>query len=271
MASARIPGLGPRTEAPKLNPKADFAAAKLTPQEGFVLSRVDGRTSLGEICQITGLGETATVAALQKLKASLLIVTSAPMAELPPELAPPSAAKAAAYAGAGGAKGQPAPAGPSEGGGRPRSGGWPAVGPVTESARPLQPLRDDEIDPVLLADGKDLPEEVKRRILAFDRRLPDLDFFDRLEVDPEADKQAIRRAYFRLSKEFHPDRYYGKDLGAYREKLGDIFKAISAAFATLSDDAQRQAYMLRLRDRAAARPVATPAAPATPPSGAKPR
>jgi hypothetical protein len=257
MANDPILGLGPRSEVPKLNPKADFAAAKLSPQEGFVLSRVDGRTSLGEICQITGLGEEATVKALQKLKAALLIVTSATMSELPADVAPPSTAKAASYTRGVGAGGPAAPAGPepsATASARAKAAGWPANAAVTESARPLAPLPDDQIDPSILADGKDLAEPVKRRILAFYMRMPDLDCFDRLEVDPQADRQAIRRAYFRLSKEFHPDRYYGKDLGGYRVMLGDIFKAISEAFATLSDDAKRQAYLLKLRDV-----VATPA------------
>ena len=254
MANEPIPGLGPRTEVPKLNPKADFAAAKLSPQEGFVLSRVDGRTSLGEICQISGLGEAASINALQKLKAALLIVTNAPMSELPPDIAPPSVGKAASFTGA--KPGAPAPgAQPSAGAAaRAKAAGWPENAPITESARPLAPLPDDEIDPAVLADGKDLAEPVKRRILAFYRRIPDLDYFDRLEVDPQADRAAIRRAYFRLSKEFHPDRYYGKDLGGYREMLGEIFKAISEAFATLSDESQRQAYVVKLRDV-----VATPA------------
>jgi len=239
MANEPIPGLGPRTEAPRLNPKADFAEAKLSPQEGFVLSRVDGRTSLGEICLITGLGEEVTIKALQKLKAALLIVTSAPMSELPPDVAPPSAAKVATMAGAKTGAEQAA---------RAKAAGWPETSPVTESARPLAPLPEEEIDPMVLADGKDLPEPVKRRILAFYRRMPDLDYFDRLEVDPQADRAAIRRAYFRLSKEFHPDRYYGKDLGAFRQMIGEVFKGVSEAFATLSDDGKRREYVLKLRD-----------------------
>jgi hypothetical protein len=262
MATDPIPGLGPRAETPRLNPKANFAAARLSPQEGFVLSRVDGHTSLGEICAITGLGEAATIEALQKLKAALLIVTSAPMSELPSELAPPSVAKAASFAGAArGAGDARRPGAQEEGsaaegsaagrGGAPRTGGWPAAGPVTESSRLVTPLRDDEIDPVILADGKGLSEDVKRRILAFHKRMADLDYFDRLEVSTEADRQAIRRAYFRLSKEFHPDRYYGKDLGSYGERLSQVFKGISEAFATLSDEKQRQAYVLKLRDAAA--------------------
>jgi hypothetical protein len=267
MAALPIPGLGPRTEAPKLNPKANFAGAGLTPQEGFVLSRIDGRTSIAEICLITGLGEEATIAILQKLKAALLIITSASMSDLPPGIAPPSASRAATL-GAGGrtasaaappsahgtAAAAPSSAAAERGaeGGAPPKGKWPAAAPTTQSARPLAPLRDEEIDPALLAEGPELGEDVKRRVLAFHTRLPMLDFFDLLEIDPLADRQAIRRSYFRLSKEFHPDRYFGKDLGPYKERLSDVFKAISAAFAVLSDDVQREAYVLKLRDAAAA-------------------
>jgi hypothetical protein len=245
----------------------------LTPQEGFVLSRVDGHTSLGDICMLSGLGEDAAVAILQKLKAVLIIVTSAPMAELPPGIAPASASRPAAGAargarpattvpetrpGSGAADAASAPqraAGTAASGPRPAPGRG-AAGPDLErdagaatlggAARPVPPLDEAEIDRALLTDGPDLADETRRRILAYHRRLAGLDLFARLELSPSADRQEIRRSYFRLSKEFHPDRFYGKDIGRYREMLGDIFKAISAAFATLSDDGQRARYIAGL-------------------------
>jgi len=264
MVGDYVPGLGPKTEAPRLNPKADFAAAKLSPVEGFVLSRVDGHTSIAEIVAMSGLGECQTVAILQKLKALLLIVTSAPMSELPPEIAPPSVSKmaalgkeeavASASGDAAAAAAGEAASGLGRGGPATAAPGPNADGVMTKGlVRPMPPLPEEEIDPEELADGKDLSEETKRRILSFYKRLPVLDYFDRLEVDPEADKQTIRRAFFRLSKEFHPDRYYGKDIGGYKQKLSDVFKAIAEAFDTLSDDARRRAYVLSLRDAAAAR------------------
>ena len=57
-----------------------------------------------------------------------------------------------------------------------------------------------------------------------------------------ADVKAVKRAYFKLSKEFHPDRYFGRELGDYRDKLTKIFQAIKAAFELLSDKDRRAAY-----------------------------
>jgi hypothetical protein len=240
-----------------LNPRADLAAAHLSPQEGFVLSRVDGRMSLGEICLISGLGEPATVAILQKLKAALIIITSAPMSELPPEVAPPSANRKFAAPAARAAATSPVGRGRA---GTPPAGTPPGATPATGTpvaARPVPLLPVAELDAAVFADGGELSEPARRRILSFHQQLPQLDLFARLEVDTSADRQEIRRAYFRLSKEFHPDRYYGKDVGRFKDLLSDLFKAISAAFATLSNDDERAVYLALLQD--ADRPEPAPA------------
>src|SRR5260370_802817 len=83
--------------------------------------------------------------------------------------------------------------------------------------------------------GVQLAEEQVRRIDEFFGSLDRRDAFQLLEVPRGADDKAVKRAYFRLSKEFHPDRYYGKELGDYRLKLSKIFLAIKEAFELLSD------------------------------------
>src|SRR5262249_20176547 len=57
-----------------------------------------------------------------------------------------------------------------------------------------------------------------------------------------SDKREVKRAYFKLSKEFHPDRYFGKELGPFRDRVGDVFKALSQAADFLSDDGRRTEY-----------------------------
>jgi DnaJ-class molecular chaperone len=95
----------------------------------------------------------------------------------------------------------------------------------------------------MIPGGLELTEVQARRIDDFFAALERRDAFDLLEVSRAADKKEIKRAYFKLSKEFHPDRFFGKNIGPYRERLSKIFQSIKSAFELLSDDARRSAYL----------------------------
>ena len=77
-------------------------------------------------------------------------------------------------------------------------------------------------------------------------------YFELLGVSADADARAVKSAYFTLSKEFHPDRFYGKSLGTFRERLVEIFRTATEAFDTLRDETKREAYQARLRGMAPA-------------------
>ena len=49
-----------------------------------------------------------------------------------------------------------------------------------------------------------------------------------------ADLKALKRAYFLLSKEIHPDRYYGKKLGSFATRMSHVFEETSRAYARLT-------------------------------------
>lgn len=66
--------------------------------------------------------------------------------------------------------------------------------------------------------------------------------YQRLKVRDDADRRAIRDAYFRLSKQFHPDAFYGRRLEGYRERLEGIFRALTHAYDVLSNKHQRAEY-----------------------------
>jgi hypothetical protein len=201
----QIPGLGPRTDKPRLNPGADLTAHRLTPVEGFVLSRVDGTVSYDEICIISSLSGAATLEILRRLKTLGLILG-------PDDPVPPAA---------------PAPR------------GAPLVGdplrrPTPDRRSLLERLDDGSpVDPAEIAPGPDLPAEFKMRLVRLHRRLRSLDAHEILGLSPDADRATIKRAYYAASKELHPDRYYGKDLAGFREKLGDIFARLTEAFQSL--------------------------------------
>ena len=59
---------------------------------------------------------------------------------------------------------------------------------------------------------------------------------------PDSNPKEVRRAYFKKSKKFHPDRHFGKSLGPYKEMLQEIFKQMKAAYTFLKDEGQGKAY-----------------------------
>ncbi len=98
------------------------------------------------------------------------------------------------------------------------------------------------VDAALLEEV-DLEPTRKREILELDRQLDRIDFFSLLGVSFTATGAEVKRAYFEASKKFHPDRYFGKNLGSYKGRIERIFKKLTEAQATLGDEAKRRAYL----------------------------
>jgi len=80
-----------------------------------------------------------------------------------------------------------------------------------------------------LVDWPDAPEELKARIIRLHRRLRQLSAWDLLGVEKDAANPTIKRAFGVASKELHPDRYFGKNLGSFKAKLAAIFNRVSEA------------------------------------------
>ncbi len=193
--------LAPRDAVPRFRSAGPLAQLGLGPEEGFVLSRVDGVTRLGDIVNLVPFEVERTVAILRRLWIAGAI-------EIPGHDPPVmSQAKAA------------------------------ASGSASGSSTSVPILLITELPP-----GLELSLEQAQNIDSFFAQMPDKNAFELLGVERSADKREIKRAYFKLSKEFHPDRFYGKNLGAYAERLAQIFNAVKSAFDLLSDDARRAAY-----------------------------
>jgi hypothetical protein len=193
-------GLAPKDAVPRFRSAQPLAALGLGAEEGFVLSRVDGVTRLGELIHLVPFPPEQTVAIIKRLwiAGAIEIAGHAPpvMVDKAPQQAP-----------------QPAPA---------------------QRASPPAPVS--------------LPPDVQLtsdQARAIDEKLAEINTknaFELLGLARGCDKKDVKRAYFKLSKEFHPDRFYGRNLGPYRERLATIFQAVKAAFDLLSDDARREAY-----------------------------
>ena len=121
------------------------------------------------------------------------------------------------------------------------------------------------IDESLIDPALDIDEETQRAILGFEQNL-DLDYFEILGVASNADTKEIKRAYFGLSKRFHPDRFFRRNLGTYGARLEKIFKCVSEAYELLHDPTSRKEVE---RTIAEARPV-QPRSPANDSGSAEP-
>jgi len=236
-----IPGLGPRTERPRINTAADLSHQNLSPTEGFVLSRVDGQTSYEDICKVTGLGREQTLDILRGLRQSKLILgptervvgVRKPLRPATPKPEPRSESKAPAAEPAPEPVSRPiVPPAPSAGVGDAKSD-LPRPKPNPAVARSLGPLeRLDDGTPVPIGELTDWPDAdplLKERIIRLHRRMKKLSPFELLGVAPTADAGAIRRAFAVASKDLHPDRYFGKNLGSFKGKLAAIFARLAEA------------------------------------------
>ena len=90
--------------------------------------------------------------------------------------------------------------------------------------------------------GTDLPADLQRELLDLDARASRISHYELLGVGPEADAAGIRRAYLLRSKRFHPDAWYGKDVGEFAPLLSKAFQRLSSAYQILSDEDTRTAY-----------------------------
>ena len=211
--------MGPQREpeeysaVPQISPECDLGSLGLTPGEGYLLSRVDGRTTWGLLREIGGLAPDEIDTAMRRFVELGVLVLEDGKTE-----PPPSEAEAA------------------------------IVTPAAAAPTPTQ------VDESLFDASLDISLEAQRAMLVFECGL-DRPYHEILDVALDAGLRDLRRAYFKLSKEFHPDRYFRRNLGPFAEVVQRVFRKIAEAFELLSDPSARKEMERSLQ----ASPAATPA------------
>ncbi len=179
----------------------------LTREEKALVSNMGGGCPLGELLSRCGLPEAKAVALLQSLKVRGILLQ--------------------------GKDGQPDSSSfPSSRNNRPSSVNNIGTANTTRACE-ITPLAEENVE---------LDEVRKKEILEHEARASSEDLFTILGVDRGAGSTEIKKAYYGLTKRFHPDRYYGKSLGSFRERIEYIFKRFTEAQTILCDPARRQAY-----------------------------
>lgn len=69
--------------------------------------------------------------------------------------------------------------------------------------------------------------------------------YESLNISPEADNSEIKRAYFSLAKNFHPDIFHKK--AERRQDIQDAFTKIAQAYETLKDEKSKRLYDYKMR------------------------
>jgi curved DNA-binding protein CbpA len=189
----------------------DVFSLPLSPREGFILSRVDGVSSVEDISIMAGVKQDELLQILDRLaelkvvKLPWVVVAAAPKT---PEQKHAEASPAATAA----------------------------------VQRVLQEPLTELYDPKELEVEADIDVAIKRRILNAYYGLEGRNYYQLLGVERDVDKKVIRGAYFELSKLFHPDSQFGKEIGAFKTKMEVVFKRLTEAYEVLGRNARRKEY-----------------------------
>ena len=85
-------------------------------------------------------------------------------------------------------------------------------------------------------------EEFMKRVGEIYSNLDMLKMHELLEIDKNSDAETIKKNYYRLSRDFHPDRHLSASDATLIDKLTAISDAITTAYSTLKDDSRRKEY-----------------------------
>jgi tetratricopeptide (TPR) repeat protein len=181
----------------------DVVSLPLSAEEGFVLSRIDGSTRTRDLVSFTGLPEARVLAALARLLALGAITLSRPAPTASP---------------------------------RPKSPPPPAASPRVEDDE------DAPLTPAEAAEDIDLPTGDRLRIKEMHQRCRRDNHYELLGVGRTATAADVKRAFLALSKEYHPDAFFRRQLGPFKAMVDDVFKQVKTAYDVLSDPARRKAY-----------------------------
>lgn len=89
-------------------------------------------------------------------------------------------------------------------------------------------------------------EELAKQVEAFLQRVADSNsYYQILDIANTADTGEIKRAYFKLAKQFHPDKFHSGG-GLKHLRLQDAFTRLAQAYETLKDHKHRELYDFKL-------------------------
>lgn len=87
--------------------------------------------------------------------------------------------------------------------------------------------------------SKELTPEEKKQIKDMLDLYEEERFYQLLAVHPKASQEHIRTAYYGLSRQWHPDRFFNREVGEFDKQIERVFMGITKAYRTLSSPEER--------------------------------
>jgi curved DNA-binding protein CbpA len=196
------------SRVPRLLAGHNLRSLPLSPAEAYLVSRFDGILTEHELALVAGMSPAEVAATVDRLARMGAVAVAAATPEPPRTSMPPSSNR-----------------GPH---------GHSALDPGS----PSPPL----YDPAELDEPAELEPEKKRRVLDLFYRIEEMTYYELLGIDEQAEKKQIKSAYYASAPEFHPDKYFRKNLGSYKQKIEAIFARITLAHDTLTQPKKREEY-----------------------------
>jgi hypothetical protein len=221
----------------------------LSQSEYFILSRVDGQSSISDILSISPIGEEPTLRCIYGLVSAGVIEAlggspSAAPAAARPTIADPSIATPSAPAY------RPPPPAPPP----------PPPAPRAEAPKPEPKAGKPPAEP-----SGPSPEEIAVRedIVEKHASLREATAYDLLGITITANDQEVKKAYYAMAKKYHPDRHHSPHLRDVHGLLEELFGKITDAYQMLSSPLERNRYDAKIRAEGPAAVAAVGGSPAS--------
>ncbi|RLE22960.1 MAG: hypothetical protein DRJ08_03320, partial [Acidobacteria bacterium] len=190
------------------NPMLLFQKVSLTPEEGFIFSRIDGHLTMGDIEKISSMSRDRFVKILYGLHLIGLIDFS-------------QSQDSSFY----------------------EEARKDVMDNIMEQAEPGMEESAGNSIPELT----EKQEAFVNEVFAFYEDLERINFYQLLDVAQEEEIFQIKRNYYKLMKRYHPDRFTGEQFSAIAGKLDEIVSRLTEAYQTLKDEDTRKAYDMKLK------------------------
>ena len=191
------------------NPLLLYQKVRLSSEEGFILSRIDGQTTMAEAAALSPLGEDKTLTCIYGL-------VSAGILEI-------------------------------EGKSDTRASRVQKADNI-EVPKPDVDIHEQEEDSEESAPTRE-ELKLRDDIAAKHASLATTTYYELLEVSPDAGVAEIKKAYYGLVKIYHPDRHHAHHLKDMRGLLEELLGKITAAYEILKEQSEREHYDSRILKR----------------------